>query len=235
MRLLKIKKFVKTLLLTCTLMLAGAVFTASAQNDRMIKSGNITDNMKDQHMDYVQQINRIIEAYPAFSYHYTMENGKVKDVVINGIDNDIDRERLEVVLFNLNSKRNRIEEDTDANRVGVFYDFDKPARYEDGQEALTKELQSHLEYPEGAENWGVEGTIYVKVIVDDKGNIPFATTTTDIDASVTSYVDDLRAQAVEAVEETSGDWEPATVNGVDVASLAVIPVTFELDESLFPH
>lgn len=214
-------------------MVAGAVFTASAQKDMMIKSGNNPNNMKDQHMDYVQQINKIIETYPAFSYHYTMENGRVKDVTIMGIDNDFDRERLEVVLFNLNSKRNMV--DAESNRVGVFYDFDKPARYEDGELALHKELRSHLEYPEEAEDWGVEGTIYVKVIVDDEGNIPFATTSTNIDASVERYVDDLRAQAVEAVHETSGDWEPAKVNGVDVASLAVIPVTFELDESLFSH
>ncbi len=228
MRFVKIKKFVKTFLITSGLMLSGAVLTASAQ-DGMMTSGNDMQNMKDQHMDYYEQIGDIIEAYPAFTYKYRLEDGKVSDVVVTGVDNDIDRKRLEVVLFDLNSKHNMINAKSD--RIGVFYDVDDYAHYTKGEKALENELLSHLRYPEGAKDWGVEGTIYVKVIVDDEGRIPFATTSTNIESSVDRYVEDLREQAVKAVKETSGNWEPAEVEGVEVASLAVIPVTFELNEN----
>jgi len=211
-------------------MFSGAVLTASAQNG-MMTSGDDISKMKHQHMDYVEQIGDIIEAYPAFTYKYKLEDGKVSDVVVTGVDNDIDRKRLEIVLFDLNSKRNMINAKSD--RIGVFYDVDDHARYSKGEKALENELLRHLEYPEGAKDWGVEGTIYVKVIVDDEGRIPFATTSTNIESSVERYVDDLREQAVAAVKETSGDWEPAEVEGIDVASLAVIPVTFELNEHPF--
>lgn len=209
-------------------MLSGAVFTASAQNGMMTQTGDDMSKMKEQHMDYVQQINDIIETYPAFSYKYRMKDGKVNDVVVTGVDNDIDRKRLEVVLFDLNSKRNML--DPKSNRVGVFYDVDNNARYAEGEKALENELLSHLEYPQGAEDWGVEGTIYVKIIVDDEGKIPFATTSTNIETAADWYLEDLEEQAVEAVQKTSGDWKPAEVEGVEVASLAVVPVTFELTE-----
>jgi hypothetical protein len=231
MRFIKIKEFVKTLLISCALLLSGAVITASAQDDMKVKTGYDIDNMKHQDMDYVQQINDIIETYPAFTYNYSIEDGKVTDVTITGIDNEVDRKRLEVVLFNLNSKRNMVN--AQADRVGVFYNIDNNARYTEGEKALERELLTHLEYPEGAKDWGVQGTIYVKVIVDDEGKIPFATTSTNIESSVERYVDDLREQAVAAVKATSGDWEPAEVEGVEVASLAVIPVTFELSDH--PH
>lgn len=229
MRILKIKKIAKTFLITCALVLSGAVFTASAQNGTIMNSGNDMGDMKDQYMDYVQQISEISETYPVFSYKYVMKDGKLNTVVITALDDEIDRKRLEVVLFDLNDKRNMI--DTKANRIGVFYDVDSHARYAKGEIALKNELLNHLQYPKGAKNWGVEGTIYVKIVVDDEGNIPFATTSTNIETSADSYLDDLREQAVDAVKETSGDWEPAEVEGVEVASLAVVPVKFELMEN----
>ena len=227
MRFIRNKNLFKSFLITCALALSGAVFTVSAQDETYIKTGNDIDNMMEQHMDYYEQINDIIETYPAFTYNYGIKDGKVTDVIVNGIDNEIDRKRLEVVLFDLNSKHNML--DAKSDRIGVFYSVDDYPEYAEGEQALEQEILSHLEYPEDAKNWGVEGTIYVKIIVNDEGKIPFATTSTNIETSVDRYLDDLREQAVAAVKETSGNWEPAEVEGVEVASLAVIPVTFELE------
>jgi len=230
MRILKIEKFVKTILITSALILSGALLIASAQKSMMM-SGDDLDKMKDQKMDYVQQINKIIETYPDFSYKYKIEDGKVTDVFVTGVDFEIDRKRLEVTLFDLNSKNNMVN--TKSDRIGVFNDVDDNAMYAKGEKALENDLLSHIEYPHGAKDWGVEGTIFVKFIVDDDGNIPFITTSTQIESSQENYVEDLCQQAVAAVIETSGNWEPAQVEGVDVASLAVIPVTFELDKNVF--
>jgi hypothetical protein len=78
-------------------------------------------------------------------------------------------------------------------------------------------------------NWGVEGTIFVKFVVDENGENPFATTASNIETSMDRYLEDLERQAVEAVKATSGDWEPGKVNGVEVASMAVVPITFEFE------
>ncbi|AHW61906.1 TonB protein C-terminal [Draconibacterium orientale] len=217
--------YFKTFLVTLGFLISVAVLPLQAQ-DKKVKTAFTTNDMHNQDMEYTNQLKEIVEKYPAFTFKYGIEDGEVQDVVVTGIDNEIDRKRLEVVLFDLNSHRNMVKQTNE--QVGVFYDIDKEAMYEHGQEALSEELVDNLEYPEGAKDWGVEGTIFVKMIVDDDGTIPFITTSTNIETPVERYVEDLEEQAIDAVHKTSGEWEPAEVEGVEVASLAVIPITFEL-------
>ncbi len=204
--------------------------TAYAQKDQdEVSSKSELEEIQDQNLDYMKQIHRIIKDYPAFSYTCKMEDGKVTDVEVNGVDNSMDRKKLEVVLFDLKSNRNMIR--NKSNRIGIFYSVDKRAEYKRGREALQRELNENLHYPEKAENWGVEGTIYVKFVVDDNGEIPFATTSSDIETPMEAYVKDLEQQAVSAIKATSGDWYAGKVDGVKVASLVVIPVTFDFKKN----
>ncbi|QIA07017.1 energy transducer TonB [Draconibacterium halophilum] len=218
--------YFKTILITLGFLIAAAALPLKAQENH-VKTVYTENSMEHHHMEYADQLKAIIDKYPAFTFKYSIENGEVQDVVVSGIDDKIDRKRMEVVLFDLNSHHNMVKQ-TD-ERVGVFYELEKQARYEHGEDALNDELMSHLEYSKGAKDWGIEGTIFVKVLVDDNGTIPFATTATNIETSADGYLDDLEEQAIAAVRETSGDWEPATVEGVEVASLAIIPITFELE------
>jgi TonB family protein len=186
------------------------------------------EEMEDKKMDYLKQIDKIIRDYPSFSYSYVYEDGKVQDVVVTGVDRDIDRKKLEVVLFDLNSSNNMLK--NKANRIGVFYSVDKPAKYEDGKDELQSKIRSNLKYPEDAKDWGVEGTVFVKFVIDKNGEIPFAATASNIETSRESYLKDLEEQAVKAVKATSGEWEPGKVEGVDVSSLAVVPITFDFQK-----
>lgn len=222
--------YFKTILIALGFLISVAVLPLKAQ-EKKVKTAYSVKSMEHHDMEYADQLKEIIDKYPAFAFKYSLEDGKVQDVVVTGVDDEIDRKRLEVVLFNLNDQRNMVKQTNE--RVGVFYDIDKQAMYEHGEEALSDELVSNLEYPEGAKDWGVEGTIYVKMIVDDDGTIPFATTSTNIETAAEHYLDDLEEQAIAAVHETSGEWEPAKVEGVEVASLAIIPITFELEN--YPH
>ncbi len=229
------KRFRKQFYLKTILLAVGfftmVAFTPLEAQEKQVKNAYTVNNMEDQHMEYSDQLKEIINKYPAFAFKYSIEDGKVQNVVVTGVDDEIDRKQLEVVLFNLNSHRNMVKPTDD--RVGVFYEIDKHAMYADREDALSEEILSSLEYPKDAKNWGVEGTIYVKVIVDDDGTIPFVTTSTNIDTPVEAYLEDLEEQAVEAVHNTSGEWEPAEVEGVEVASLAVIPITFDLENHPF--
>ena len=188
-----------------------------------VKSGDL-EELQDKNMDYLKQIHKIISDYPAFAYTYTIDDGVVEDVTVTGVEDDVDRKRLEVMLFDLKSNKNRMK--AQANRIGVFYSVDEEAEYEGGREELQDKILNNLEYPEDAKDWGLEGTIFVKFVVDEDGEIPFATTSTNIETSMESYLNDLKEQAVEAVKATSGNWEPGEVDNVGVASMAVVPVTF---------
>lgn len=187
------------------------------------------EEIQDRNMDYLDQINEIIKDYPAFSYSYKMENGELSDVVVSGVESEVDTKRLEVALFDLKSNKNMIK--NKANRIGVFYSVDQQPEYNGGEEALNDALVNNLKFPEEAKNWGVEGTIYVKFVVDENGEIPFATTSSNIETSIDSHLTDLEEQAVSAVKATSGDWEPGKISGVAVAALSVVPVTFDFEKS----
>lgn len=199
---------------------------ANAQKYKLLSQSDL-ELLEQQNMDYMKQIDKIIKDYPAFEYNYTFDDGKLKDVTVTGVDNEIDRKRLEVVLFDLKSNENALK--NKSNTMGVFYVVDQEPKYKNGEVALERTLQSNLKYPEDAKNWGVEGTIYVKFVIDENGNIPFATTSDAIDSKKESYVDELEKQAVKAVKATSGEWKPGEINGVKIASMAVVPIKFEYE------
>lgn len=185
------------------------------------------EEMQDVNMNYLFQINEIVKDYPAFSYSYTMKDGKLADVTVEGVDHQIKRKQLEVILFDLKSNRNMMK--SSANRLGVFYSVDKDASFEGGEEALESTLLSNIEYPDGAKDWGVEGTIFVRFVVDANGEIPYASTTSNVDTSIEMYLEDLEKQAINAIKATEGKWDPAEVDNVEVASLSVLPITFDIE------
>jgi len=41
------------------------------------------------------------------------------------------------------------------------------------------------------------------------------------------YLEDLEEQAIRAIKATKGKWKPAEVDNVEVASLSVLPITFD--------
>ncbi|MCG6187108.1 energy transducer TonB [Maribellus maritimus] len=210
------------------------VFGASAQKHMHHKNNYMIsdlERMEDENMDYLNQIYKIVKDYPAFSYTYRLEDGKVKNVVVEGVNNNLDRKRLEIVLFDLKTNKNRMK--NKANRMGVFYSVDEQAEYEDGWESLKTDILSNLNYADEAKNWGVEGTVFVKFVVDENGEIPFISTSTNMESPIDMHVDKLEQAAAEAIKATSGDWEPSEVENEEVASLLIIPVTFDVKKSPF--
>lgn len=189
------------------------------------------EKLQQENMQYLETINEIISDYPAFSYDYTYENGELSNVTVKGVDSDLDRKRLEVVIFDLKSNRNKMK--ADKNRVGVFYSPETPALPENGEENLREQIQRNLTYPEAPENWGVEGTVLVSFVVDENGEIPFITANANIETTQEFLVEDLKKEAIDAVKKTSGDWIPAKVEGEEVASLEVIPISFDFRKNPF--
>jgi hypothetical protein len=94
---------------------------------------------------------------------------------------------------------------------------------------LTGTRQSNLDYPEDAKEWGVEGNVYVKFVVDSNGDISHADTVEDIDSDVSRFVTEMKENAKKAVMSTSGEWEPAVAHGQEVASWVVLSVSYQIE------
>jgi hypothetical protein len=215
-----------TIALIACFLTSGISFTGFSQQNGT-KEFQYLESVLDENYAFLKKINRIIKEYPDFSYEYEIIDGEVKNVTVKGVDYELDKKRLEVLLLDLKSNRNEIK--NKESRIGVFYAPDQQARFKNGQEELQRKLLGSLEYPEGAENWGVEGTIFVKMVVDENGEIPYATTSSDVNTSIESYITDLENKVIEAVKLTSGQWIPGKVDGVAVPSFVTLPVTFKLE------
>jgi hypothetical protein len=203
--------------------------TVSAQNYKLSSSNELKE-LEGKNMNYINEINKITQQFPEAEYSYNFANGKLKDVTVTGINDIMARQHIEVVLFNI--KNNKLKNESD--QLGVFYTVDKEPQFKGGEEALKNTIQNKLTYPEDALNWGASGTIYVKFVIDENGKIPYITTSDMVNTHNKMYTKELEQNAIKAVEATSGQWKPAQEDGVNVASLAVVPIKFkeELDPSL---
>jgi len=81
-------------------------------------------------------------------------------------------------------------------------------------------IQSEIIYPEEAIRLGIQGTVIVQFIVDDKGNVSQVTLTRSIDP----YLDN---EAVRVIR-SSPKWEPGIQAGKPVPVQFSIPVKFKL-------
>lgn len=225
----RLKTLKKTILnpFIAVLMIATLIAVPGVNAQESKKSADI-EKIQDENMDYLKQVYKIINDYPAFSYTCSYDDGMVEDVVVTGVDKSIDRKRLEVMLFDLKSNQNMLK--AHANRIGVFYSVDEQPVYKNGRDELQDKILNNLDYPENAKDWGVEGTVYVKFVVDENGEIPFATTSSDVETSIDRYAESLEEQAVEAVKATSGNWKPGEIENIEVASLAIVPITFDFQK-----
>lgn len=180
--------------------------------------------------NFVGEINKIVKNIPEPEYIITYENGELKDVVVTGTEDKVVPEYLDVAILESNNGG----QNNHPEKIGVFYTVDKKASYKGGQQALKEDIENQLEYPQDDLDWGVQGTVYVKFVVDENGKIPYISASDNINPEMKTYKNELEQQAINAVKATSGKWIPGQKDGLNVASLAVVPIKFEekLDPSL---
>lgn len=220
MKTLKIN-FKKIVLLSGVLLLPLSMIIHAQKGD---KDFSDLEKMQDKNEDIYVEIYRLIDEYPEFNYKYVYNDGELEEVIVEGVDDKTDAKRVEVWLYDF--KRNKEMMKNIPTRTGIYYSVDKEAEPENGYREMYSQIQEELTYPEGAKDAGVEGNVYVKMVIDSQGEIAYITAAEDIETPYSNWVEDLKNEAVDAVKTTSGNWEPAEVNGKDVASLAVVPVIF---------
>ncbi|NJO02268.1 MAG: energy transducer TonB [Bacteroidia bacterium] len=181
-----------------------------------------------RNQELILQIYSLVEQYPKFSYRYIYDNqGKIENIVIKGIDNEGDAQKLKTWLVEVD-ENNQLA----MNRIGpegYYYVTEKAAEPKEGMEELYNELYASIEYPSEAEKRGVEGVIYVTFIVDTEGNVTNVSATANMEEGDenTYLVDVMKEEAVEAVKASSGEWNPATIGGVAVSQWKMLPVQFQ--------
>lgn len=186
--------------------------------------------LQDQNEGLYLQIYNVLKNNPGFSYHVERDkDGKVKEVIVSGVNDQKDSENLKVWIINMLKNRENMK--NIPTRTGIYYSLDTVAKPKKGESSFRKELQDQLTYPDEASDVGVGGVIYAKFVVDSKGEIPYISTTADINTYKSMVISDMEDQIVKAIELTSGDWIPAKYNGKYVASYVIVPVYFDFQKN----
>lgn len=89
-----------------------------------------------------------------------------------------------------------------------------------GPKALQQYMQSKLRYPEMAKEYGIEGTVTLRLRLNERGQVTAATVLEGI-----GYGCDEEALRLAS---SLPDWEPAMRNGTGVPAVIVWPLTFKL-------
>ncbi len=93
-------------------------------------------------------------------------------------------------------------------------------RFPGGRCALLQSLKEYLAYPAEAKEFGIEGTVWLMVEIDESGRAQVA----EIVESLGSACDSAAIAAVSQLPR----WEPARLNGRPFARCFRLPITFEL-------
>ncbi|MDY3090405.1 MAG: energy transducer TonB [Porphyromonas sp.] len=111
--------------------------------------------------------------------------------------------------------------ESDATKGGEALELvDEPADFPGGMEALSKFLGQNIQYPQMAQEMGVEGRVVLQFIVETDGQVSSVRIVRSVENSL-----DLEALRVLL---TSPKWQPAVHQGKPVRSRFTLPVQFRL-------
>jgi periplasmic protein TonB len=119
----------------------------------------------------------------------------------------------------------KIDEETvkmEKDNVGYYNRTEIAPAYPGGQDALETYIMNNIEYPQQAIDSDIEGTVYVKFGVDEKGNVSNVTTV----GNKIGY--GLEEEAVKVVAAMP-QWTAGTVKGKNVKTWRTLPITYKLE------
>lgn len=105
------------------------------------------------------------------------------------------------------------------DRDSTYYDVEMPASFPDGQDGLKRFLGQNLARPKGSKG----ETVLVRFMIERYGEISKVHILASPSDSQMSA--QLSAEAIKVVKKM-GSWNPAKIQGIEVASYYVLPVKF---------
>jgi len=107
--------------------------------------------------------------------------------------------------------------------TSIYETFDEQPEFPGGTAAYMKYLQDHIKYPPAALDAGVQGTIYISLVISSTGQIKEVKIQRD---PVHYGCGDEAVRVIMAMPP----WKPGKINGKAVAVRYVIPVKFVLPD-----
>ncbi len=104
--------------------------------------------------------------------------------------------------------------------VQVMKDPQTYPQFQDGQESLIKYLTENITYPLAAKDAGIEGTVIVGFIVDEKGNVQ--------DVRIERGVHETIDESAIAVVSSMPKWKAGEHEGKAVSTAMVLPIKYKL-------
>ena len=105
----------------------------------------------------------------------------------------------------------------------VPYDYAAmEAEFPGGENALISFFANNIIYPEEAREVGIEGTVYVKFVVEKRGRVS--------NIQIISSPHEMLSNEVIRVFEVMHPWIPGRVNGRTASSNFTIPVRFKIED-----
>jgi len=148
---------------------------------------------------------------------------------LNIVDNDVvieDELDIQTTEADQDTKINydqfaQEEEEEEEQQIFVVVE-NMPSFKGKGVTAFRNYVQRNLEYPTVAQENGIQGTVFVKFVIDTDGSISSVTVMRSPDPS-------LSEEAVRVIKNTpDGAWEPGTQRGKPVKVQYNIPIIFKL-------
>jgi len=114
-----------------------------------------------------------------------------------------------------------VVEEEEKPSTQIFTVVEQKPEFEGGVAALMKYVAENIKYPSIARETGIEGTVVVKFVVDEVGNVSQATAVRGIGGGCDQ-------EALRVVNTLSGKWKPGKQRGRPVKVWFTLPVKFKL-------
>ena len=108
------------------------------------------------------------------------------------------------------------------DKEGVYNNVEYLPSYPGGTKALQRFFDDNLQYPTAATDDGVEGTVNVNFIVDEKGKL----TSPHVQGQAPGY--GLETEALRVIQKMPA-WTPGKLKGKNVKTRFSLPVKFQLN------
>ncbi|MBN1924938.1 MAG: energy transducer TonB [Prolixibacteraceae bacterium] len=147
----------------------------------------------------------------------------ITDIDLGLEEPDIESSEIdETVLINalpaIISEEGKEEEDI------VFTTVKDMPEFPGGDKGLLRWIANSIKYPQNAIEMGIDGTVFVKFVVNTDGTV--------INAEIVRGVDPLLDEEAVRVIKNMPRWKPGMQNGKLVKVMYVVPIRFELKKSI---
>lgn len=194
---------------------------------QVVESSTMTTNLP---ADVEQKMNELQAQYPDAKFNYMetdMKNeekvGELKSLDPNtiawmNVTKDDDGNGTIGMIVKVNGTLQKVGEMTKDG--DVFIVVEEPAKPMGGYEEFYQYIADNLTYPEEARNMGIEGKVFIQMIIDTDGSIMDVHPVKGIGAGCDE-------EAVRVISQAPA-WTPAEQRGKAVKQKIVLPIVFSL-------